>query len=107
MLNVSYKNKIGHFTQTQTTEDGTTKFRIDICHANCLCAMMYFYTDSKGDKMAQVVSFFIDLGHFKNCIKDGMLNNWNNFVFNAKECNAEMWKLIRLLADNGKKITIK
>ena len=53
MLNVSYKNKIGYFTLTQ----GENKFRINICHANCLCAMMYFYTDNEGgeDSNAYVI----------------------------------------------------
>lgn len=107
MLNVSYKNKIGHFTQTENREDGVRKFRIDICHANCLCAMMYFYKNAEGENIAQVVSFFTDIKHVKRCIKDGMFNHWSNFVFNAKECDAEMWKFIRLLANNGKKVTIK
>ena len=44
MLNVSYKNKIGYFTLGR----GKGKIRIDICHANCLCAMMYFYKDENG-----------------------------------------------------------
>lgn len=102
MLNVSYKNKIGRYTLTQTNAHGTQKFRIDICHANCLCAMMYFTEDT-----AQVISFFHDLTHAKNCIKNNVLDGSDNFIFNAKQLNSEMWKLIRLLADNGKKITIK
>lgn len=102
MLNVSYKNKIGHYTVTRNTADGTRKFRIDICHANCLCAMMFFTEDT-----AQVNCFFTDIKHAKACIKNGVLEDADNFVFSAQQCDNEMWKLIRLLADNGKKITIK
>lgn len=108
MLNVSYKNKIGHFTATQKRGEAVHTYRVDICHANALCAMVQFYTDNNGNKMAQLVSFFADIQHAKNCLKeDWLLEDWNNFVFNAKECDTQMWKLIRLLAENGKKVTIK
>lgn len=107
MLNVSYKNKIGYYTLTQTRADGTHKFRIDICHANCLCAMIYFYTDSDGEKMARLNTFLMDIPHAKDCIKDNVFDGCDNFVFKAKQCDSNMWKLIRLLADNGKKVTIK
>lgn len=107
MLNVSYKNKIGHYTMTQTNADGTYKYRIDICHANALCAMMYFFTNSEGEKEVRLMSFFSGLTHAKNCIKNNVLDGCDNFVFKAKECNAEIWKLIQLLANNGKKVTIK
>lgn len=107
MINVSYKNKIGYFTKTEKSADGVRKFRIDICHANAMCAMMYFYKSEKGEDMVQLHSFASDIKHAKECIKRGMYHDWDNFVFNAKECNAEVWKFIRLLADNGKKIRIK
>lgn len=107
MLNVSYKNKIGHFTATQKHGEQVHTFRVDICHANALCAMMYFYTDNNGEKMAQLVSFFADIAHVKNCLKDNVLAEWDKFVFNAKQCDTQIWKLIRLLADNGKQVTIK
>ena len=104
MLNVSYKNKIGYFTLTQ----GENKFRVHIYHANCLCAMCEFYTNEQGEKMVQLVSFFADIAHAKRCFKDGLfINDWDNFTFHANECDTEMWKFIRLLADNGKKVTIK
>lgn len=107
-LNVSYKNKIGYFTATQTNAGGTHKYRIDICQANCLCAMVHFHKNENGEKMVHLVSFFADIQHAKQCFKDGFfLDKWNNFVFHVKECDTEMWKFIRLLADNGKKITIK
>ena len=103
-LQVNYKNRIGYFTLPQ----GDKKFRIHICHANCLCAMMNFYKDENGEKMAQLYAFFADVPHVKQCFKNGLfIRNWDNFVFKAKECDSEMWKFIRLLADNGKKVTIK
>lgn len=107
MLNVSYKNKIGHFTATEKRGEAVRTYRVDICHANALCAMVQFYTDNNGDNMTQLVSFFADIKHAQNCLKDDILAGWNNFVFNAKECDTRMWKLIRLLAENGKKVTIK
>lgn len=109
MINVNYKNRIGYFTQIENHKDGVRKFRFDICHANCLCAIMNFYKDENGEDMAQLVSFFADIQHAKRFFKE--YNDtaivWDNFVFNAKECDTEMWKFIRLLADNGKKIRIK
>lgn len=57
--------------------------------------------------MAQLVCFFADLSHAKKCLKDDTLAEWDNFVFNAKQCDTQIWKLIRLLAENGKKVTVK
>ena len=107
-IRVDYKKRIGYFTATEKRADGVRKFRIHICHANCLCAMMYFYKNEDGEDMAQLYAFFHDMPHAKRCFKDDVfLADWDNFVFNAKELNNDLWKFIRLLADNGKKVTIK
>lgn len=107
MLNVSYINKIGYYTLTQNSVDGTRKFRIDICHANCLCALMYFYTAEDGSKMAQVNGFCVDIKHLKALLKNDFFAGADNFVFRAKEMNSDLWNMVRVLANNGKKISIK
>lgn len=109
MLNVDYKKPYGYCTLTQ--ENGK-KFKITFCKANCLWAEMYFYTkeeDGKRTEMAQLYSFLGDIQHLKNCLKSGnkRIKNYSNFVFYAKECNNDVWKAIRLLAEHGKKVTIK
>ncbi len=107
MLNVSYKNRMGHFTLTQ----GESKYQIWFCHANALCAMMYFYdeTDKDGNKtpMVQVYAFFNDMAHAKRCVKDGFFEGCSDFHFVAKELDSQMWRLVKLLADNGIKVTIE
>lgn len=106
MLTVHYAIKIGHYTMTQKHGDKIRKYRIDICYANCLCAMVRFYEEN-GEKIAELNGFFTDIPHAKRCLKDKILGNCDNFVFNVKQCNSDIWKLIRLLAENGKKVTIK
>lgn len=107
MLNVSYDNRMGHFTLTQ----GENKYQVWFCHANALCAMMYFYneTDKDGNKreMVQLYAFFNDMDHAKRCVKDNFFADCSDFHFVAKELNSQMWRLVKLLADNGIKVTIE
>lgn len=102
-VNVNYKNRMGYCTLTQ----GENKFKIWICHANCLFAMMYFYKDEKGVDMASLHSFLADLEHAKRCLKADLFKDYSNFTFVAKELNNDMWKFIRALANHGFKVTIK
>ena len=106
MLNVSYTNKIGSATLTQTSIRGTEKYRLDICHANCLCALMYFYTDPQKGEQAQLHAFFLDIKHLKACIKNGVLDGLDSFIFNAAEMNSDLWKMVRALSEAGKTVTI-
>lgn len=107
MLRVSYKNRIGHYTLTQKECDGEShQYRLHICHANCLCAIMYFYTDPEKGKMAQVHGFFTDPSHLKACIKQGFFEGADNFHFNADQLDADMWKFIKVIVAAGKKVTI-
>lgn len=75
-LNVSYKNRIGYFTQISKYGDLEQKYKIWICHANALCAFMYFYKDEKGVDMAQLMGFCCDIQHVKNLIKNDWFAPW-------------------------------
>lgn len=110
MLHVDYKKPYGYYTLTQ----GENKLKIYLCKANTTWAEMYFYKNDKGVKMAQLSSFLGDAQHLKNCLKNNStyLEACDNYVFNAKEVKeshyaGEIWKTIRILAENGKKVTIK
>lgn len=104
MLNVNYKDVIGHYTLTQDEK----KFKITLCGCNALWAEMYFYTDDNGKKMVQLYSFIDEIQHLKNCIKNTEIyKDADNFVFNAKNMNDRTWKAVRLIANLGKKVTIK
>lgn len=109
MLNVSYKNRIGYYTLT--SQDGQTKWKIWICHANALCAMMYFYNDidkdGKKTPMVQLHNFFVDLEHAKRCIKNDTFHDCSNFHFYAKEMDDRMWRLVKIMTKNGIKVTIE
>ena len=105
-LNVSYKNRIGKFT----LKDGDKKYTLHLCHANALCAIMYFYDEVREDgkhKMVQLWSWFADLKHAENCLKDErFFEGCDNFKFNAKEMNKDLWKLVQMLVKAGKRVTI-
>ena len=102
-VNVNYKNRMGYCTLTQ----GDNKFKIWICHANCLFAMMYFYKDEEGKDMVQLHSFLADLEHAKRCLKADLFKDYSNFTFVAKELDNDMWKFIKELTKYGFKVTIK
>lgn len=104
-LNVSYKNRIGYYTLTQ----GENKFKIYFCHANALCAEMYFYTDKEsGKKRVQLYSFYVDLQHLKNCAKDGLLDHYGNGItLFAKEMDKDLWEMVKIFAKNGISVKIK
>ena len=110
MLKVDYKKPYGYYTLTQ----GEKKFKIMLCKANAMWAEMYFYKNEDGKEMAQLYAFLADYKHLQNCFKNGgtHLESCNNYVFYANELKGDgyakdIWKTIRLLAENGKKVTIK
>lgn len=110
MLRVNYKNRIGYCYLRDS--DDKPKWKIWFCHANCVCAMVYFYKeisadDGKNHQMAQVNGFFTDMGHAKRCINRGFFDRYCRFNFYAKELDDRMWKMIRIMAKNGINITIK
>lgn len=106
-LNVSYKNRIGYYTQEDRLEDIVQKRKVWICHANALCAFMYFYKDENGVCMAQLMGFCANLEHVKRLIEDDWFAPCSNFHFRAKEMNAELWKMVKLLAKAGIKVTVE
>lgn len=108
MVNVEYKKPYGTYTLTQKDSQGEKKFKITLCRANCLWAEMVFFKNDKGEDMVQLYNFFSDIKHMKKCIKSGLLKDMDNFRFHAKriEGNKSIWEAIKLLAENGKKVTI-
>ena len=106
-LNVSYKNRIGYHYQEDRLDDIVQKRKVWICHANALCAFMYFYKDEHGKDMAQLMGFACDIQHVKNLIENGWFAPCSNFHFFAKEMNADLWKMVKLLAEAGIKVTVE
>lgn len=108
MINVDYKTPYGYYTLTQKTSEGKKKYKVHICKANCLWAEVYFYTNNQGEDMVQLMGFFSDLKHLANCLKNNVEDGNNNYIFNSKEIgeNKDIWGAIRLLTENGKKVTI-
>lgn len=120
MLNVSYRNRIGWYTKTESwgPDEEDQKYKNWICHANCLWADMYFYKVKedytrfgekfkKGDKIAQVIAFWRDPQHLKLALKNGAYWGADNFHFYADQMDARIWKAVKILADAGKKVTIE
>ncbi|MCQ2232480.1 MAG: hypothetical protein MJZ30_11595 [Paludibacteraceae bacterium] len=114
-VNYYYAKPYGYFTSTQKNPiKGTVKkFKIYMLQANCLWAELYFFKkkdeeDGKTHNMEQFCGFFHDLKHLKECLSDGDLTNDNDFVFYADNIkgNSDVWKAIKVLAENGKKVTI-
>lgn len=109
-LNVSYKNRIGYYTDTQEIDGKKYKYKMWFCHANALCAIMYFYNkeeDGKKVPMVQLHGFFADLNHAKRCIKDGYFSGCSNFHFKAKEMDKGLWAMVKYMAEQGIKVTIE
>ena len=67
MLRVDYKITYGEIKYRQAS-DGQL-FTVAIHPANALCAFIYHYKTAEGTKMAQLVSFFADEQHIRNCEK--------------------------------------
>lgn len=119
MLRVSYVDRIGWYTKTEKWPDEPEqKYKNWICHANCLWADMYFYKvkedyeefgkkRKKGDKMAQLIGFWCDIGHLKRAMKDDCYSGADNFHFYADQMDAQIWKAVKILAEAGKKVTIE
>lgn len=106
-LRYSYKNRMGHYTLRWENKD----YKVWFCHANAICAMLYFYKDEEDGKkvdMVQLQGFFADIKHAKACLDDDFFRNCRNFTFYAKELDKSMWELIKLMTTKyGIKVTIK
>ena len=104
-VNVSYKNRIGYYTLVQ----GENKFKVWFCHANALCAEMYFYKDSEGVNRAQFYSFYANIQHVKNCAKSDLIKGLysKGVTLFAKEMDKDLWEMAKIFAENGVKVTIK
>lgn len=103
-LHVDFDRKLGHYTLKQ----GERKYKIYFCACNALCAEIHFYKDEQGEEMAQLHSFFGDLEHLKRCAKAGRLNHYGNgVILYAKNMTSDHWKMARVFAENGIKVTIK
>lgn len=107
-INVDFKKKIGHCTLRD--KNGVPTWKITFCEANCLTAMIYFYTDVQDgvkDKRARLNMFFADLKHAKKCVDAGVLNDYCRFNFYANKMSEDMWRLVRYMTEKGIKVTIK
>lgn len=105
-LQVDFKNRIGYYTLH--SQDGTKKWKIWLCHANALCAEIYFYKDENGKEVANLHCFFADIEHLKRCAKDGLLDHYKaGITLYSKEMDNDLWKMARIFAESGIKVTIK
>lgn len=105
MLNVSYENRIGYYTRTWNGND----YKVWFCHANCLCAEVYFYKDEDDRDMVSLQRFYADITHLKNYLKGSKAAyaDCKDFHFYAKELDKDLWKMIQLLTKHGIKVTIE
>lgn len=113
-LRYNYNNPIGHYTLTQVRNGEEKKFKISILSGNCLWVEMYFYNEVNEETgvetpMESLYSFFADLKHVKNCVKDTdfkLYENADDFHFNPSALTKDAWKVIEIIANLGKRITI-
>lgn len=68
MLHVNYKILYGEI-KYRHADDGKL-YTVKIHWANALCALIHHYKAEDGTKMAQLVSFFANEEHIKNCEKN-------------------------------------
>lgn len=67
MLRVNYKITYGEIKVRQKSDNRLVTVKIH--WANALCAFIYHYKAEDGRKMVQLISFFADEQHIKNCEK--------------------------------------
>lgn len=67
MLRVNYKIEYGEVKYRQTSDNRI--YTIKIHWANALCAFIHHRKDNEGTKWADLVAFFADEQHIKNCEK--------------------------------------
>lgn len=68
MLRVNYKITYGEIKVRQASDNRLYTNKIH--PANALCAFVYHYKAEDGTKMAQLISFFADEQHIRNCEKN-------------------------------------
>ena len=68
MLRVNYKITYGEIKVRQKSDNRLATVKIH--SANALCAFIYHYKAEDGTEMAQLISFFADEKHIKNCEKN-------------------------------------
>ena len=68
MLRVNYKITYGEIKVRQKSDNRLVTVKIH--WANALCAFIYHYKAEDGTKMVQLISFFADEQHIKNCEKN-------------------------------------
>ena len=68
MLRVNYKITYGEIKVRRASNNKLVTIKIHL--ANALCAFIYHYKAEDGTKMAQLIDFFADEQHIKNCEKN-------------------------------------
>lgn len=99
-LNWSWSHKMGEIVVEQShsnpdVESGkdVLKFKVNLYHANCLCAGIYEYKDSESAKtLYQVYVFFLDADHMKRCL--GLTKSTTNLFDGKNSC--DKWVKIKL-----------
>ena len=106
-LRVDFNNRFG-YCLVPTVNGKKTK--VWLCGANCLWAQINFYRkeeDGKRVDMTQLCGFICDVAHLKRCLKNGVHLNYDGLTFFAEKMDAELWKAVKVLTENGIKVTIK
>lgn len=108
MLRVDYTNRFG-YCSVPSVNGKTTK--VWLCGANCLWAEIDFYRTRENGKRTDKVrlwGFICDVAHLERYLQNGVhLDYERGITFFADKMNAELWKAVKVLTENGIKVTIK
>lgn len=75
-VNWSWQHKMGELTVKSLKGKNC---KVNIYHANCVCAMIYEYKDKEtNEDMYQFYGFFSDFNHLKRCIGLAPTKCWDN-----------------------------
>lgn len=99
-LNWQWKNKIGEARIKNSYTDEI--LNVNIYEGN---APFIFIAENKTDDTYYLVSFFNDLQHVKNMIKDNCFNDWIEITI-TKKITKNSLNIILKLADIGIRITL-
>lgn len=98
MLIWDWKQKIGKATLQKNNKE----YEITLYKGNALIIMLYEFTDDKNVEKFELINFFADREHLRNCLKEcpHIFKDFKKFEFFGK-LNKDLWFFIMKMSELG------
>ena len=73
-MTVNWNEKCGTATFENHFEGEARTYTVDLYVGNCFLVMVYEFINEDGETERQLDSFFVDEGHMKRCLDNGIYN---------------------------------